>query len=434
MRNSSDRYLLKSGIVIDPQTRFFDRADIYIDSGKIARIDKDIPVRRAKIIDIDGLYVLPGLIDMHVHLREPGLEDKETIRTGRLSAVKGGFTSIVCKANTGLIIDSPQMVDFVRFRMQETKGANVYTVGAITKSLKGRFMSAIGEMAQAGVVALSDDGSSVYDTQMMREALIYSSQFHLPIISHTEDITLTEGGAVNEGLLAFKMGLGGIPPEAERIHIARDCLLARETGGILHFAHCSTDMGIEEVKRAKMEGVDVTVETAPHYFTLTEDDVNGYNTDAKMKPPLRDKNDRQSIIKALKKGDIDIISSDHAPHTIADKDTVFEKASFGIVGLETTLSLIITYLIEPNILEPTLAFSYITYKPAERLGLKDKGRLKEGFDADITVIDMKRDIIFERFISMGQNSPFKGKPLKGRAEYVFVRGELLLKEGEIIYE
>jgi len=428
-----DSYLLKGGIIIDPESSFEDKTDLFIREDKITRIGKNLSIKGAKKVDASGLYVLPGLIDMHVHLREPGFEDKETIRTGRLSAIKGGFTSIVCKANTGLIIDRPEMVEFVRLRSQETPGANVFTVGAITHSLKGKVMSAIGEMAKAGIIAISDDGSSVYDTEMMREALIYAKWFNLPVISHTEDITLTEGGLVNEGLLAFKMGLGGIPKEAERIHIARDCLLSKETGGILHIAHCSTEMGLEEVKKAKKDGVNVTVETAPHYFSLTEEEILNYNTNAKIKPPLRDEKDREAIIKALKKGEIDIISSDHAPHTITDKDTVFENASFGIIGLETTLSLIITYLIKPGILSHTQAFSYITNKPAERLGFDNKGQLKEGYDADITIINIDREVMFESFVSMGQNSPFRGKVLKGRAEYVFVGGEMLLKEGELTY-
>jgi len=429
-----NNYLLKEGIVIDPKSNFQDKADIFISGNKIVRIGKNLRIKDNTKIDVSGLYILPGLVDMHVHLREPGFEDKETIRTGSLSAVKGGFTTIVCKANTGLIIDKPEMVEFVRLRALEASYANVYTVGAITHSLKGKVMSAIGEMAKAGIVAISDDGSSVYDTQMMREALIYAKWFNLPVISHTEDISLTKGGSINEGLLSFKMGLGGIPKEAERIHIARDCLLAKETDGILHIAHCSTEMGIEEVKKAKRDGVNVTVETAPHYFSLTENDVSNFNTNAKMKPPLRDDKDRQAIINALRKGEIDIISSDHAPHTLADKDTIFESASFGIIGLETTLSLIITYLIEPGILNPIQAFSYITYKPAERLGLNGKGCLREGYDADITIIDMNKEVLFERFESMGQNSPFKGKVLRGRAEYVFVGGKILLKEGALVYE
>ncbi|RLC41818.1 MAG: dihydroorotase [Candidatus Coatesbacteria bacterium] len=425
--------ILRGGIVLDPESGFQDTADVLIRGNGIEEIGRDIRARGAEEIEVDGLYVLPGLIDMHVHLREPGQEDKETIETGRLSAVKGGFTSIVCKANTGQIIDRPEMVDFIHFRAEETPGPNVFPVGAVTKSLKGRWLAMIGEMARAGVVALSDDGSSVYDTEMMREALLYAKRFNLPVISHTEDTTLTEGGSINAGFISFRMGLEGIPAESERIHITRDCLLARDTGAKLHIAHCSTRKGIEEVKKAKRNGIDVTVETAPHYFALNEEAVGDFETNAKMKPPLRSEDDRQAVVKALKEGDIDIISSDHAPHTIPDKDTVFELASFGIVGLETTLSLIITYLIEPGTISPLKAFSYITYKPADRLGLDKKGRLREGFDADITVIDMNREVIFDTFVSKGQNSPFRGKRLNGRAEYVFVGGKIVLKRGELVY-
>lgn len=422
--------LIEKGRLIDPKSGSDKESDVLIKDGKIFQTGEDIYAPEALHINAEGFVVSPGLIDIHTHLREPGREDKETIRTGTMSAVKGGFTTIVCKANTSHIIDDPSVVGFIYSRARREGYANVFPVGAVTRGLKGLDLADIGRMVKAGIVALSDDGASLMDSSVMRRALEYSQVYDLVVVSHSEDVSFTEGGSIDEGELSLRMGLKGIPIEAERILVARDCLLTEEVGGKLHIAHCSTGSSLKEIKQAKDKGLDVSCETAPHYFSLNTEAVSGYNTRAKMNPPLRSRENVESVISALRDKTIDIIASDHAPHSLVEKDVEFEKASFGIIGLETTLPLIITKLVRPGYLNLMDALALITINPAKRFGFSTKGSLEEGMDGDVTIFNPDTKVTIGDFASKGVNSPFTGQELYGSVEYSIVRGEVRYHRGE----
>jgi dihydroorotase len=422
--------LIKNGEVIDPETGFDEKIDLLLRDGKISQLGGDIYAPEADVLDASGFIVSPGLIDIHTHLREPGREDKETIRTGTMSAVKGGFTSIACKANTGLIVDDPSVVGFIFSRARKEGFANVFPIGAVTDGLLGLSIADIGRMVEAGIVAISDDGASVVNAQVMRCALEYSQIYNLVVIAHSEDVALTGSGAITESEMSLKLGLPGIPVEAERIFVARDCLMAEMVGGKLHIDHCSSAPALFEVRRAKDKGVDVTCETAPHYFSLDYSAVEDYKTEAKMNPPLRSREDVNSVIDAIKDGTIDIIASDHAPHTLVEKDIEFQSASFGIIGLETTLPLIITKLVKENHLTLNQALKMVTVNPARRLNLKNKGFIKVGADADITIFDPEKKQTIKDFTSKGVNSPFTGMELYGVVEYTIVGGKIRYHKGD----
>jgi len=419
---------------MDPATGLEQVGDVFLSNGKVEGLGVSLPPMDSEIIDASGLLVVPGLIDMHVHLREPGREDKETIWSGTRAAAKGGFTSVICKANTDLVVDEPAVVGFVYSRAIEQGRVNVFPVGAITKGLLGKRLTGFGSLAEAGVVALSDDGACVSDARIMRSALEYALSYGLLIISHAEDMALTGHGSVTEGWTSTLLGLEGIPVESEATMVARDCLLAEYTGGRLHIAHASTMGSLLAIQQAQNRGVNVSAETAPHYFSLTEEAVWDYDTSAKMNPPLRSAEDRQAVIGALKDNTLAIIASDHAPHTLVEKDTSFEEAAFGIIGLETTLPLVITNLVNAGHLTMRQALAKITCNPAQRLGLSGKGSLQEGCDADITVIDPKAEVVVGEFLSKGRNSPFIGERLKGKALYLFVGGKMVLCEGRLFDE
>jgi dihydroorotase len=427
-------YLLKGGLIVDPATGLEQEGDVLLSNGRVERLGANLPATDSRAIDVAGLLVVPGLIDMHVHLREPGREDKETIWSGTRAAARGGFASVICKANTELVVDDPAVVGFVYSRAIEQGRVNVFPVGAITKGLRGKELTGFGSLADAGVVALSDDGACVSDARIMRSALENASSYGLLIISHAEDMALTGHGSVTEGYTSTLMGLEGIPVESEATMVARDCLLAEYTGGKLHIAHASTLGSLLAIGQAQARGVDVSAETAPHYFSLTEEAVWDYDTSAKMNPPLRSKEDRQAVIRALQDDTLAVIASDHAPHTLVEKDTSFQEAAFGIIGLETTLPLIITNLVNAGHLSLRQALAKVTCNPAKRLGLNGKGSLQEGCDADITVIDPKAEIVVGEFLSKGRNSPFIGKRLKGKAIHLFVGGKMVLCEGRLVDE
>ena len=421
------KLLIKGGRVIDPANKVDRVSDILVESGRIKKVSSNIKAGTSKVktIDASGKVVTPGLIDMHVHLREPGMEDEETIASGTRAAARGGVTSVVCMANTNPVIDNQAQVDFILLKAKDEGVVNVFLVGGVTKGLRGEELSEIGELKGAGVVAISDDGNPIMNTQIMRQALEYAKMFELPVISHCEDLNLSRGGAMNEGYMSTVLGLKGIPKEAEEIMVARDLRLARMTGGLLHIAHVSTAGSVDLIRGAKRNGIKVTCETAPHYFTLTEEAVSSFDTNTKMCPPLRTRDDVQAIREGLADGTIDCISSDHAPHLDVEKDQEYALAPFGIIGLETILPLIVTELVDKNVLVLSEAIAKMSVNPARILGL-NRGTLSQGSVADITIIDLDlAKTIDDKFASKSKNSPFIGRRLNGFAVATIVEGEVV---------
>lgn len=418
--------IIKNGRVIDPGSNTDEMLDILISGDKIKDIGKDIiPSQDERIIDAKGCLVLPGLIDMHVHFREPGREDVETIIGGSKVAAKGGYTSVCTMPNTQPVIDSQALVRFTK--MEAEKGPiNVFPVATITKGGKGEDMSEMGELIKGGAVAFSDDGRPVMSSLVMRRALEYSRMFNVPILAHSEDLDLADDGIMNEGLNSLKLGLKGIPKEAEEVMIARDILLTRLTQGKLHVCHVSSAGSVSLIKRGKKDGGRVTCETAPHYFALNDDAVEELLAMAKMNPPLRTEEDRIGIIEGLRNGTIDVIATDHAPHALYEKMQELEYAPFGIVGLETAVPLIITELVKKNNFSYIDAFSKVTCNPASILNL-DRGSLKKGGWADVTIIDPDKKIIIDKefFISRCKNTPFIGAELYGSVEYTICSGNVV---------
>lgn len=377
-----------------------------------------------KVIDAAGLYVLPGLIDMHTHLREPGFEYKETIRTGTAAALKGGFTTVCAMPNTNPVNDNSSVTDFIIRKAIQEGACTVYPIGAITRGQMGEELAEMGIMCSEGCVAFSDDGRPVMNSLIMRRALEYSKAFNVPIISHCEDLNLSEGGVMNEGLLSVTLGLRGIPPEAEGVMIARDIALAGLTKGRLHIAHVSTEDSVRLIREAKERNVQVTAETCPHYFSIAEEAVGGYNTNAKVNPPLRTEKDIDAIKQGLKDGAIDVIATDHAPHHRDEKLREFDQAPSGISGLETALGLSMR-LVEEGILSLSQLVERMSLNPSRILGL-NRGTLQAGAFADITILDMKKEFRVEadKFISKGKNTPFEGWILKGMPVVTICRGKI----------
>lgn len=419
--------IITNGHVIDPSQNINGIGDILIENGKIREIRLRPAVLSLRppsfdIIDASGLYILPGLVDMHCHLREPGFSHKETIKTGTLAGLKGGFTTLCCMPNTDPVNDNETVTEFILRKAYAEGACYVYPIGAITKGQKGEELAEMGKMRAAGCVAFSDDGRPVMNSLIMRRALEYSKVIDAPIISHAVDLHLSEGGVMNEGIVSTRLGLRGIPREAEDIMIARDLMLARLTGGRLHIAHVSTVGGVELIRRAKEEGINVTAETCPHYFTLTEEAVSDYNTNAKVNPPLRTEEDVIAIIEGLKDGTIDVIATDHAPHHRDEKLLDFDNAPYGISGLETALSLSLNVVHSGHISLYDLT-KKISLNPARILGLA-KGSLTIGAMAEIIILDINREFKVEgdRFISLGKNTPFDGWLLKGMVVATICKG------------
>jgi dihydroorotase len=425
------RVLIKGGHLLDPCQGLDAVGDILIEAGKIREINAVKEQKKGRddfqagrIIDAHGLIVLPGFIDMHVHLREPGFEYKETIATGTMAAVKGGFTTVCCMPNTYPVNDNASVTEFIKRKASQEGYCTVLPIGAITKGQKGEELAEIGTMRNEGCIAFSDDGQPVMNSMIMRRALEYSKAFNVPVISHSEDATLSEGGVMNEGLMSLTLGLKGIPAEAEQIMIFRDILLAELTGGKLHIAHVSTEGSVELIRNAKKRGVNVTAETCPHYFTLTENAVKDYDTNAKMNPPLRTERDVNAIKEGLKDGTIDVIATDHAPHHNDEKLKEFDLAPFGISGLETALGLSLR-LVEEGTLAIGQLIEKVTCNPAKVLNI-DKGTLKIGSDADLVVLDRNKEFTVEpeRFISKGKNTPFNEWILKGMPAVTICKGKV----------
>ena len=415
--------LIKHGHVIDPAGQRDGRFDILVEGDTIKNVAATIAANGAKSIDAEGLLVLPGFVDLHTHLRQPGREDKETIETGCRAAVRGGFTTVCAMPNTEPAIDTGGVAQFVRQEAQRIGLAAVYPVGAITKGRQGQELSDFGELFEAGCVALSDDGHAVANPLLMRRALEYAKVFGRPLIQHAEDSQLVAGGVMHEGLVSTTLGLRGIPGEAESVIVARDLALAELTGGWVHFAHVSSARSVELIRQAKQRGVRVTCEVTPHHLALTEQAIGEFDTCAKVNPPLRAEADRQALIEGLRDGTIDCIATDHAPHTAWEKDAEFDAAPFGISGLETALSVCVQTLVEPGLLSWAQLVEKLASAPANIAGL-DAGSLRAGGPADLVLVDAKGTWTVEpqRFASKGRNTPFAGKTLTGSIARVFHAG------------
>jgi len=432
------KLVIRNGRVVDPKNGIDKRLDILVENGKIVKIGEPTQFRPGDVtrstvtIDATGKMATPGLIDMHTHLREPGREDEETIASGTRAAARGGFTSICCMPNTQPVIDSVSGVKFILTTAAQEGVVNVYPIGSITKGQKGEELAEIGKMRIAGIVGISDDGKPVMNAQIMRRALEYAKMFNLTVISHCEDLNLSLGGVMNEGFISTVLGLQGIPKQAEEIMVARDIALAELTGGKLHLAHITTRGSVDLIRQAKKKRIRVTCETAPHYFSLSEEDVQGYNTNTKINPPLRTKDDIKALCEGLADGTIDCIASDHAPHLDVEKDLEYNMASFGIIGLETVVPLVLTNLVRKKILGLSEAIAKLTVNPADILGL-EKGSLSIGSDADLTIIDLElKKKIGKEFISQSKNSPFIGEELSGFPVATIVAGKVVMEDGKLV--
>jgi len=422
------KLLLTGARIIDPAQKIDGISDILLEGGKITKIGADLlqpeNSRDAEIIELAGMIVTPGLIDMHTHLREPGQEYKETIATGTRAAVAGGFTSIACMPNTDPVNDNRSITEFIKRKAMEANLANVYPIGNISRNCAGQQLTEFWDLKEAGVVALSDDGKPVMDAALMRHALEYASSLDLPVIPHCEDIHLSAGGLMNEGYYSTILGLRGIPSIAEEAMTARDILIAEYTKSHVHIAHVSTRGSVRIIREAKKRGVKVTAETAPHYFTLTDEALQTYSTNLKVNPPLRSAADVAAIKEGLADGTLDAIVTDHAPHARTDKELEFEYAANGISGLETSLGLSLR-LVDEGILSLPELIAKMSLNPARILKLP-KGTLETGADADITVINPQLNwmVNVKTFCSKGKNSPFHGWKMRGKAALTIVGGEI----------
>lgn len=421
--------LLRGGRVLDPSQGLDETADVLLVNGEIEAIGRDIgEPDGVEIVDCDGAVVAPGLIDVHCHLREPGREDVETIATGARAAAAGGFTAVCAMPNTDPVTDNQAAVGFIVRQAQRARAARVHPIGAISVGQKGEALAEFGEMIGAGAVAMSDDGRPVVSAQLMRTALEYARTFQVPVIDHCEEPTLANAGAMNEGVVSARLGLKGIPAEAEEIMVIRDILLARRTRGHVHLAHMSTLGSVELIRWGKERGIRVTAEVCPHHLTLTEEEVTGYNTNAKMNPPLRTATDVEALCEAVADGTIDVIATDHAPHHYDEKEREFDNAPNGIVGLETALGVLLTSLVHSGIVSLPLLVERMSCAPARIFGLAG-GTLRRGTQADVTVFDPARGWIVNPagFRSKGRNTPYAGRALRGRALCTIVGGEIVYR-------
>jgi dihydroorotase len=421
--------VIRGARIVDPGSGRDEVGDLVIDGARIA--ERGAAASGADVVEAKGLVLMPGGIDIHVHLREPGREDEETIESGARAAIHGGFTSVACMPNTEPALDTQGAVRFVKAKAREAGLARVFPIGAITVGRRGERLTEFGEMVAAGAVAFSDDGDSVEKAGLARRAFEYARMFGVPLISHCEDKSLSAGGVMNEGAVSTRLGLRGWPRIAEEIIIARDIALAEYTGGRLHVAHVSSARGVELVREAKRRGVRVTAESMPHYFALTDDALAEYDTNLKVNPPIRAAEDREAIIAGLADGTLDTIASDHAPHASFEKDLEFDRAPFGLIGLETTLALVMTELVRPGRLALATAVERMTAGPARALGLP-LGRLAPGAPADITLFDADASWRVDpaEMHSRSKNTPFTGRELTGRVRMVFVAGERRFADGE----
>jgi dihydroorotase len=408
--------LIRGGRIIDPSQDIDKTASLLVKEGKIAWLDEgNPPAEDFNVLDANGLIVCPGFIDLHCHLRQPGYEEKETIATGTLAAARGGFTTVCCMPNTNPPLDNEAMLNYVRTIAAREGVIRVFPIGCVTIGRKGEELADLNEMEMNGAVAYSDDGSPVSSPEIMRRALEYSRDFKRPIIDHCENMFLTQGGQINEGAVSLEMGLRGMPASAEELIVKRDLDLAKETGGHVHIAHVSTEVSVDLIRNAKEEGVHVTAEVTPHHLTLTEEDVLKYGTLAKVNPPLRTKRDTIALLRALNDSVIDIVATDHAPHTAADKNCEFAQAAFGISGLETALGSLAGLILTSELSLNTM-IAALTVGPAHVLGYEKLGTLETGAPADICIFDLHKEwtVDTDKFASKGKNTPLNGKTLKGK--------------------
>ena len=419
--------LIRGGRVVDPSQDLDGVLDLLlVNEAVFSLVENAGPAVDAREIDASGLVVTPGLIDPHVHLREPGQEHKETIETGARAAAAGGFTAICSMPNTDPPIDDPAAVGFVVAEGQKAGAARVYPMGAISAGMEGQALSEIGELVEAGAVAVTDDGQPIMDSGLMRLALEYTQAFGIPVVDHPEDLTLSRDGTMNEGLVSSRLGLKGKPNASEDIHIIRDILLAELTGGRLHLQHVSTRFGVDAIRAAKARGVKVTGEASPHHLLLTDEAVDGYRTEAKMNPPLRAPADRDAVQKGLKDGTLDMVATDHAPHHYDEKEAAFADAPNGIVGLETSLGLVYGHLVESGLINLPTMVDRMSVAPARVFNLPG-GTLKVGSPADVTIFDPNGEweVDPSNFLSKSRNTPFTGWKLKGKPRYTIVGGRLV---------
>jgi dihydroorotase len=417
--------LITGGRLLDPSQELDGPGALLIEDGRVEACGPGIVgPDDAEVVDVDGLVVAPGFIDVHVHFREPGDEHKETIESGAKSAAAGGFTTVWTMPNTDPPIDDPAAVGFVRAAGERARGARVYPVGAASRGLQGEKMTEVGELVAAGAVAVSDDGNPIWNAGLLRRLLEYTQTFGIPVLQHAEDTGLSCGGVMNEGKVATALGLRGVPNAAEAGMVARDCYIAELTGGHLHICHVSTREAVEQVRRAKGRGAHVTAEVTPHHLALTEDAVHGYRTEAKMNPPLRTEEDRESLLNALVDGTIDVIATDHAPHHYEEKEREFDDAPFGVVGLETALGVAMLELVESGRLSLSDVVDRLSCAPARIMGL-DVGTLRQGARGDIVVFDPAErwTVDASTFASGSRNTPFVRKELVGRVRATWVGGE-----------
>ena len=424
------KILLKGGRVIDPAQNLDGQMDLLLENGKIAAIAEavgSIP-EDARLLDLKGMIILPGLVDMHTHLREPGYEYKETIRSGSEAAAVGGFTSIACMPNTLPVNDNRTVTEYILKRAKECDTVHVYPVAAVSRNSEGKILAEFGDLKEAGAIAFSDDGKPVMNSILMRRALEYASSLDRIIISHCEDLNLSAGGLMNEGKISTELGLPGIPTLAEDVMVARDLLLAEFSGAALHIAHVSSAGAVRMIRDAKKRGVRVTAETTPHYFTLTDEAVTNFDTNTKVSPPLRSREDLQAVREGLRDGTLDAIVTDHAPHALTDKEVEFEYAANGISGLETALALSLT-LVDGGLLTLSELVRKMSVNPAKILNIP-KGTLRPGADADITVLNPGKTWVVDpsNWRSQGKNTPFFGWTLKGKVIMTLVQGRIVHQE------
>jgi dihydroorotase len=431
MKNAGN-LLIHNGRVVDPTQNLDETASVLILNGKVASIGKDADAaakaqKHIPVFNAAGRVVCPGFIDMHVHLREPGFEHKEDIASGTKAAARGGFTSVACMPNTNPVTDNSGTVDLIEHKSRMVGSVNVFPIGAATLGMLGKDLSNTGELVEAGAVAISDDGFPIQNNYLMRRVLEYAYMFGITFISHPEDTLLSAEGLMHEGYYSNLLGLNGIPAASEEVQISRDIILGEITGTPVHIAHVSTKGGVEMIRAAKQRGVKITAEATPHHFTLTDASLVSYDTNFKMKPPLRSEADREAIVEGLRDGTIDCIATDHAPHAENEKTVEFDKAPFGVIGLETALPVTLDKLYHPGILSIGQIVEKLSVNPARILKLNGKGSLKEGSDGDVTILDLHRETTIDphTFASKSRNTPFAGWKLKGCPAATIVSGNIV---------
>mgnify|MGYP001088251837 FL=1 len=418
--------LIKNGRLINPSENLDKVMDIFVEDGIIKEKAESIEKQADTVIDAAGCYLMPGLIDLHVHFRDPGLTYKEDIETGSKAAAKGGFTTVCCMPNTKPVVDNVETVKYIIEKGEKTGLTNVLPVGAVTKNMAGVEITDVEELKKAGICAISEDGKSVMNSGVYRKAMKNAAKANVPVLAHCEDINLVEGGVINLGDKSSELGVKGISNAVEDVIAMRDIMLAKETGATLHLCHCSTKDSVEMVKRAKEEGIKVTAEVCPHHFSMCSDDITSNDGNFKMNPPLRAREDMEALIKGLQDDIMDVISTDHAPHSAEEKAKDLEHAPFGIVGLETSVALTVTNLVKKGYLTPMQMAAKMSYNPAKVLGIP-KGTLDEGKIADITIIDPDKEYTIDvnTFESKGKNTPFDGYKVSGEVEYTILNGKVV---------